>query len=291
MCILLSARQITIGCDMVPVRRRRGGPQAEVSEEIVEEGDIYFAYRPRIDEDSAEGLADIQRFYMVMKPEGRARLRAAVLGRKRLPEARDHERIWGFIEAVKSGPAVENEFREHHYATKTRGERTPPPVRAAGEGVYALIKRGRNLHLTYELELPQRSGEVQEELNIERQAAYILSKEPGGRVAARRRTAGPGTGALPEIARTGISRPALCLGRPASPRLRRRRVHPGGRAHRSGARLCGRYRDRTRDGPQRRHLPAAQNVAARASDRPTDQRRLAIADAPLEQGFELAEEQ
>lgn len=28
MCILLSARQITIGCDMVPVRRRRGGPQA-----------------------------------------------------------------------------------------------------------------------------------------------------------------------------------------------------------------------------------------------------------------------
>lgn len=175
MCILLSARQITIGCDMVPVRRRRGGPQAEVSEEIVEEGDIYFAYRPRIDEDSAEGLADIQRFYMVMKPEGQARLRAAVLGRKRLPEARDHERIWGFIEAVKSGPAVENEFREHHYATETRGERRLPPVRAAGEGVYALIKRGRNLHLTYELELPQRSGEVQEELNIERQAAYILS--------------------------------------------------------------------------------------------------------------------
>lgn len=160
---------------MVSVRRRRGDPQAEVSEEIVEKGDIYFAYRPRIEEDKAEDLTDIQRFYMVMKPEGQARLRVAVLGRKRLPEAGDHERIWGFIEAIKSGAAVEDEFREHHYATRTRGERTLPPVRPAGEGVYALIKRGRNLHLSYELELPQRLGEVQEDLNIERQAAYVLS--------------------------------------------------------------------------------------------------------------------
>ncbi len=158
---------------MVSVRRRR--PQAEVSGEIVEKGDIYFAYRPPIEEDSAEGLADVQRFYMVMRPEGQARLRMAVLGRKRLPEARDHERIWGFIEAVKSGPAVEDEFHGHHYTTKTRGERTLPPVRPAGEGVYALLKRDRSLHLTYELELPQRPGQVQEELNIERQAAYILS--------------------------------------------------------------------------------------------------------------------
>jgi hypothetical protein len=57
---------------------------------------------------------------MVMKPEGRSRLRAAVLERKR------HERIWGSIEAVKVSRAVDDEFREHHYATKTRGERTLP---------------------------------------------------------------------------------------------------------------------------------------------------------------------
>jgi len=121
---------------MVSVRQRRGGPQA--SDEVVEKGDIYFAYRPRIAEDNAEGLADIQRFFMLMKPEGRAPLRVAVLGRKWLLEARDHERIWGFIEAVKSGPAVEDEFREHRDAAKTRGERTLPPARPAGEGSLCL---------------------------------------------------------------------------------------------------------------------------------------------------------
>jgi hypothetical protein len=161
---------------MVSVRQKRAGHRPEASEEIVEEGDIYFAYRPRIEKQEAEGLGDIQRFYMVMKPHGMDRFRVAVLGRKRLPEAGDHERIWGFIDStVRTGDAVEGQFRAHTYATKTRGERTLPPVRPAGEGVYALIRRGRNLHLTYELELPQQRGEVQEELNIERQAAYIVS--------------------------------------------------------------------------------------------------------------------
>ena len=64
----------------------------DISEEVVEKGDIYFAYRPRVEQQGAEGLSDIQRFYMVMKPEGQARFRVAVLGRKRLPEAGDHER-------------------------------------------------------------------------------------------------------------------------------------------------------------------------------------------------------
>jgi hypothetical protein len=160
---------------MVSVQRRRPH-QADKTEEIVEQGNIYFVYRPRVGEHAAEG-----RFYMVMHPKGQARFRIAVLGRKRLPEVGDHERIWGFIDrVVESGSAIEGEFREHHYATKTRGKRTLPSVHSAGEGVCALVRRGRNLRLTYELELPYRRGDVHKELNIEAQAAYILSiKNPG----------------------------------------------------------------------------------------------------------------
>src|SRR5205823_8637476 len=97
-------------------------------------------------------------------------------GRKRLPDSDRHERIWGFIDRIaKRGGEIEADLKEQHYTTKTRGERTLPSVRPAGEGVYALIQRGRNLHLTYELELPQRPGDVQEALNIERQAEYVIS--------------------------------------------------------------------------------------------------------------------
>src|SRR5437867_4449460 len=90
-----------------------------------------------------------------------------VLGRNRLPKPERHERIWGFVDKLaKSGGEIEGDFREQHYATKTRGERRLPAVRPAGEGVYKLIQRGRDLHLSYELELPERPGEVQHELNI-----------------------------------------------------------------------------------------------------------------------------
>src|SRR5437762_5871147 len=50
------------------------------------------------------------------------------------------------------------------------GERTLPPVRRRGVGVHGLIQRSKNLHFTYELELPQ-----SDEPNVERQATYILS--------------------------------------------------------------------------------------------------------------------
>jgi hypothetical protein len=150
--------------------------EATGPDDIVERGDIYFAYRPKIETDGAEGLPDVQRFFMVLKPEGQRRFRVAVLGRKRLPDADEHERIWGFIDEIAgSGDAIESEFREHHYWTKTRGERTLPAVRPAGEGVYAFLQRGRSLLLTYELELPERSGDVQKELNIPRQGAFAIS--------------------------------------------------------------------------------------------------------------------
>lgn len=149
---------------------------ASRDDEIVEKGDIYFIYRPRVGMGEAEGLEDLQRFFMVLRPEGGERYRMAVLGRKRLPDTDRHERIWGFVDrVVKSGRELKPELEEQHYPTKTRGERTLPAARPAGEGVYALVRRGRNLHLVYELELPKRPGDVQEELNIPKQGAFILS--------------------------------------------------------------------------------------------------------------------
>jgi len=157
---------------MATVRKKR--PQ-EQDEQIVEKGDIFFFYRPRVEHEEADGLEDIQRFFMVLKPEG-APFRVAVLGRKRLPDPDRHERIWGFVDHLaKRGDEVEADLKEQHYTTKTRGERTLPPARPAGEGVYALVQRGRNLYLTYELELPEKPGEVQQELNIEQQGGYILA--------------------------------------------------------------------------------------------------------------------
>jgi hypothetical protein len=145
---------------------------------ILESGNIYFFYRPRIGEEDPSGLEEIQRMYMVLSPHGKRSYRLMVIGQKKLPDPSrsGHRRYWGFVDQVGDDPkAVERELQAHRYSTKTRGERELPAARPAGEGIYRIVRHGSHTHLVYALELPERIGEVQEELNIEDEASYILS--------------------------------------------------------------------------------------------------------------------
>lgn len=144
--------------------------------EIVEHGNIYFIYRPRVEEKNPEDLEDIQQLHMVLAPEGKKLFRMVNIGRKRLPDVGEHERNWGFLEAItKSGKDLEEGLRRDEYGTKTRGERVLPAARPAGEGVYALVRKDNSLHLAYDLELPERGGPVQKALNIAPKASFVLS--------------------------------------------------------------------------------------------------------------------
>lgn len=156
--------------------------------EVIEEGDIFFIYRPEVEEENPGGLGDVQRFYVVLRPKG-GKLRLLVMGRKRMPDVEQHERNWGFVDMVTASPQkIEREMREAEYGTKTRGERHLPAARPAGEGVYLVTLEDGQMHLVYSLELPERPSEVQKTFKIAPEASYALSvKNPG---AGQPRTAG-----------------------------------------------------------------------------------------------------
>jgi hypothetical protein len=145
--------------------------------EILERGDIYFFYTPRVERQEVRGLHDVQRFYLVLSPEGRdGSQRRMVIGRKRLPApVRSRQRFWAFVERVGEPEAITFELAESTYQTATRGERHQGPARPAGEGVYALARHDEHTHLAYALELPQTPGEVQDALQIRAQASYIVA--------------------------------------------------------------------------------------------------------------------
>ena len=69
--------------------------------ETLERGDIFFVFRPVVGEENPSRLTDVQRFFIVLKPDGRQMFRLLVVGRKRLPEAGVHERFWGFVDRVE----------------------------------------------------------------------------------------------------------------------------------------------------------------------------------------------
>ncbi|WP_274426632.1 hypothetical protein [Chelativorans sp. YIM 93263] len=144
--------------------------------EILEEGDIFFLYRPKVNEDEPHGTGDVQRFEMVLRPVGGEHVRLMIVGRKRLPDAERHERFWGFVEMVAdSAKKIEPELRGEEYRTKTRGRQEQPAARPAGEGVYVLSLEDGQMHLSYKLELPEKPGEVQKAFRIVPEASFALS--------------------------------------------------------------------------------------------------------------------
>ncbi|KAL3131056.1 hypothetical protein ABBQ38_000372 [Trebouxia sp. C0009 RCD-2024] len=148
-------------------------------EGLVEEGRVYFFYRPRVNIDHPTSVADIQRFFMILAPTSRpqAPFRLLIIGKKRLPIADRHERFFGFVEATADKmETLTGQLGQTGSQPATRGYNTTEPARVAGEGVYEIVDRGgRKTSFAYKLEIPQELGEVQQELQIKKEASYTLS--------------------------------------------------------------------------------------------------------------------
>lgn len=136
---------------------------------VVEEGDVFFFYRPRVDTDEVGGLRDVQRFFLVLKPGRDRRYRRVVVGRKRL-------RTGAFVAEVADDPAeLRDDVEGAVYETRTRGVRVQPPARPAGEGRYAIVEHDGHTHLAYVLELPRGPGPAQEAFGIRPEASYVVA--------------------------------------------------------------------------------------------------------------------
>jgi hypothetical protein len=145
--------------------------------EVLENGDIYFLYRPRVGDESVKSLDEVQRLLIVLHPwRGRPRRRLLVVGRKRLPRVDEHERLWAFVDTVAERPEQLHEaLNERTYMTKTRGQRWQPAARPAAEGAYVIARHDNHTHLAYRLRHPSRTGASQRDLSIEHEASYIVA--------------------------------------------------------------------------------------------------------------------
>lgn len=144
---------------------------------VLERGDVFFVYRPKVGTEQVRGLDDVSRFYMILRPERRRRFRMIVIGKKKLPEPRARGgKLWAFVEGVSSrAEGIEDRLDPETYQTKTRGERHIAAARPAGEGRYSIVRHGSHTHLAYGLELPDKPSEVQRAFRIAPEASYVVS--------------------------------------------------------------------------------------------------------------------
>uniref|UniRef100_A0A093VTZ3 Reticulocyte-binding protein 2 like a n=3 Tax=Talaromyces marneffei PM1 TaxID=1077442 RepID=A0A093VTZ3_TALMA len=160
---------------------------------ILEKGIVYFFFRPRVNVEDPHSISDVARSFFVLQPtpkgakiedgpirDDTANCRLLILPKKRYP-ASGRERDMGFVEKAKVTLKTirESLMTPTTYETKTYGERTRPEARPYAEGVYALIKEGRNSHLAYILTIPRQLGDVQSDFGIHGRGSFIIqSKNP-----------------------------------------------------------------------------------------------------------------
>lgn len=151
--------------------------EADPNSKILETGSIYFFYRPKIGKEDVKSTSQVQRFHIVLSPQGKKEYRLLTVGKKELPEIGKKEQYWGFVQKYGEKPEeVEDELDPGKYETKTRGERKIPAARPVGEGVYAIaIHENDHTHLAYLLEFPKEEKEVQKAFNIKKQGSYIIN--------------------------------------------------------------------------------------------------------------------
>ena len=122
--------------------------EAALSLVSLERGRLTFAVRPRV-----QDLPGIQRFLLLLAPDGGRTVRRIAIGKRRLPRKTLQEREWAYIDRVlpRSGDALAD-LGAHVYSTKTRGIRHQPAAYPIAEGTYELLAHGQHTHLTYKLD-------------------------------------------------------------------------------------------------------------------------------------------
>lgn len=152
--------------------------------EIIEQGDIFFFYRPKVDTEEVKDIKDVQRFYMVTTPEKQKKndiYRLFLIGQKQLPEiiegkSTSEEKNWALNILTTSNPDyVHKELLPAEYTTETKGKRRLAAAAPAGEGKYKIVKHDNHTELAYLLELPEIPGPTQKEFEIKKEASYIIS--------------------------------------------------------------------------------------------------------------------
>ena len=159
----------------------------EEQTQMLEYGDIYFFYRPKVGSEQVKSINDVRRFFMVMAPERREQqqqsqkqqkqkqlYRLFVIGKKSLPEvrkseARASERYWARVGGIFQDA---NELTKELLSDEFRQGDVARPV---GEGKYAIVRHQNHAELAYILEIPNEPGQAQNELGIEKEASYVIS--------------------------------------------------------------------------------------------------------------------
>jgi hypothetical protein len=141
----------------------------------LERGRVQFLYRPRVEMQEPDELADVQRLLVLLSPDGAAFERAIAIGRKRVPPSSRRDRFWGFVDLVLTHYDMHAALGAQVYVTNTRGLRHLPAARPFAWGTYDITTHGDHSHLRWHVETTEADDSVAADVHLESDADYIVT--------------------------------------------------------------------------------------------------------------------
>ncbi len=186
--ILINVLNLSAEVQLIPNNEKKIIMATHTKSKAVERGHIFFLYQPKPVSEAenqkipAEGLEDVQNFWMILSPEYKPRYRLIRLGPKKLPDPKkEGKRFWGVVDKVTDrAKELMAGLQRESWEPEKDVHHIRPEARPAGDGVYAIVPHENHTHLLFSLGLPKEPGQVQQELNIPQEGNYLVYlKNPG----------------------------------------------------------------------------------------------------------------
>jgi hypothetical protein len=140
---------------------------------ILQKGNIYFFYTPRTQHQEAHNLEEVQKFFMIMKPENASHYITLVVGRKHLPE---NATYFSFVTKISANiKALLSALTKKDSKIHTQEITELTEAHCLGLGTYLIIDHDGHTHLYYELNIPSAIGSLQEQFNLKKHGDYVVS--------------------------------------------------------------------------------------------------------------------
>jgi hypothetical protein len=131
----------------------RGAVDSETQYRELERGTLAFAMRPRVE------LPGVQRFFLLLSPEGGSLHRRITVGKKHLPRTGMRDREWAYVELTTETPSeLMAGLGTKTYETKSKGVRHQAAARVVAEANYRIVTHRDHTHLEYVLEEAYENG-------------------------------------------------------------------------------------------------------------------------------------
>jgi hypothetical protein len=124
-------------------------------ESVLERGRARFFVRPRVMLPAAYSFADVQRFFVLLAPDGKPIVRRIAIGRKRMPDPAKHDKEWAYVDRI--GHSFSHLLRDvagGGYETKTAGWRVQAGPSEIARGEYVIRPHEDHVHLDWTLDGP-----------------------------------------------------------------------------------------------------------------------------------------